>query len=284
VRLRWLVAQGLPFSLAILAATLYGRVGVVLLHTFARAAEVGQFQVAYLLTQPFGFVASAVSVAAFPLLARRADRNDGAFGRALRQAVRWQLFITLPLTAALIVLAHPLVATLFRHHKDFNATASAIQLIAPGMTVIFLNLTARYALPALGRQRRYLHATLAGLAANTVVGLLLIPRFGVPGAVGAFLAAELVILVTCQRALAPHLNWADLARDAWRPLIAALVMGAVVAWLRQQSLVLVVPVGVAVYAVALWLTGAVSDSERRAIGRLVTTTPWHPQTERRSVA
>ncbi|TMQ73719.1 MAG: glycosyltransferase, partial [Candidatus Eisenbacteria bacterium] len=68
-RLLWLVRQGFPFGLAMASVVLYGRVGVLLLHAFGSAAQVAQFQVAYLLTQPFGFVATAVSIAVFPMLA-----------------------------------------------------------------------------------------------------------------------------------------------------------------------------------------------------------------------
>ena len=268
-RLVWLVRQGFPFGLAMMSVVLYGRVGVLLLHAFGGPAQVAQFQVAYLLTQPFGFVASAVSIAVFPMLARRADRGDGGFGRALHEAVRWELIISLPLTAVLVVLAPALIARLF-HGGDFAPAATAIRWLGLGLTVIFLNLTARYALPALGRQRRYLEATLAGLAVNLGLGALLVPRWGVTGAVAAYLTAESVIFMICRRALAPHLGWRPLVRVARPVILAAGAMALVMGLLRHQDPILVLGAGMGVYALALATTGAIPAHEGRAVARWAT--------------
>src|SRR5262249_37070855 len=71
-RLKSLTAEGLPFGLAMFTVVLYGRVGVLLLKAFATDADVAYFNIGYMLSQPLGFVSSALSISVFPSLARRA--------------------------------------------------------------------------------------------------------------------------------------------------------------------------------------------------------------------
>src|SRR5206468_3710322 len=81
-----LLRDGLPFGAAMFVVVLYGRVGVLLLQWLATPADVANFQVAYLLSQPLGFIATALTLAAFPALARHAMGDPAAVGRVLRRA------------------------------------------------------------------------------------------------------------------------------------------------------------------------------------------------------
>src|ERR1044072_9701272 len=55
-RLRALVAQGAPYGAAMLCIVLYGRVGLMMLKALATSRDVAHFQIAYLLSQPLGFI------------------------------------------------------------------------------------------------------------------------------------------------------------------------------------------------------------------------------------
>src|SRR6185503_16498941 len=114
-RERWtaLLAQGLPFGLAMFVAVVYGRVGVLLLKAFSSPTEIAHFNVAYLLSQPLSFVASALGLALFPALSRQAHGDAEGVRTALRHTFRVQLMVALPLTAALALLADRVVGILF---------------------------------------------------------------------------------------------------------------------------------------------------------------------------
>ena len=57
---------------------LYGRAGVLMLKAMATSSDVAFFNVGYMLSQPLGFVSTALSMAAFPVWARRAQRGPDA--------------------------------------------------------------------------------------------------------------------------------------------------------------------------------------------------------------
>src|SRR6185436_1320347 len=125
-RLRALVAEGWPVGLSLLLVVFYGRVGVFLLKAVSTPAEVACFNVAYLLSQPFGFLASALSMAAFPAFARRASRAKAAAGVGtgglagpMLAAVKYQLVVAIPIAAGLVLMAGSLVPLLFHDGKGY---------------------------------------------------------------------------------------------------------------------------------------------------------------------
>lgn len=266
-RLRALIAEGLPFGLAMFLVALYGRAGVLLLKGLSSDADVGYFNVGYMLSQPLGFISSAFSISAFPSLARAAQRGADAVRPTLRRAVKFQFLIAFPVTVGLLLLAKRLIPLLF-HGGGFRQSAIALKVIGLGLTLIFLNLMSRYVLAALNEQRAYLRAIVTGLVVNVATSAVLIPSIGFLGACAGLLAGELAVLFGCQWTLRRYLAYRDLLREAWRPLIAALGMGAVV-WLLRPLHVLVLPViGAIVYAVLLLMVRALTADELDILRRV----------------
>jgi O-antigen/teichoic acid export membrane protein len=264
------LVQGLPFGIAMFGVVVYGRVGVLLLKAFSSAAAIAHYNVAYLLSQPLGFIASALGLAVFPALARGAHGGEASVRAALRHTFRVQMLVAFPLMAALALLADPVIELLF-HGRGFEPAAGALRVLSVGLALIFFNLVARYALAALDRQSAYLRAVAWGLVVNVGVGLLLVPGHGALGACAAYLVAEAVIAVCCLRALRAVVDLRALARDAVRPLAAAAGMATVIAALRSVGPWLAVPVGALVYMGLLVRSGALRAADLE-LGRRVAAT------------
>ena len=269
-RLLGLLGRGLPFGAAMAAVVLYGRVGVLMLGALATAADVACFNVGYLLSQPFGFVASAVTLGAFPRLSRRARNDVPALCSDLRRTFRYVLIAALPLAVGLALLAPWLVEMLF-HGRGFDRSAPALRALSPALPFIFLNLTSRYALAALDRQARYLRAVIVGLVVNAGLCAALVPLHGFMGACVAYVAAEIAIAFECQRALRRVVPLRDLARDAAKPLLAAAGMGALMLALHGAAPLLAAAAGCAAYPILLLLIGGVSDEELKTLWRIMAT-------------
>jgi O-antigen/teichoic acid export membrane protein len=266
-RIRGLIAEGLPFGLAMFLVVLYGRAGVLLLKGLGSAADVGYFNVGYMLSQPLGFISSSFNISAFPSLARAAQRGAEAVRPTLRRAVKFQLLIAFPITVGLVLLAERMIPLLF-HGGGFRQSAVALKVIGLGLTLIFMNLMSRYVLAALNEQRAYLRAIVTGLVVNVATSAALIPSLGYLGACVGLLAGELSVLVGCQWILRRYLSYGELMRSAGRPLLAALGMGGVV-WLLRAGNVFVLPlVGALVYGVLLLALRALSDDELDILRRV----------------
>ncbi|TMQ57783.1 MAG: flippase [Candidatus Eisenbacteria bacterium] len=259
-RIRRLVLQGIPFGLAMLGIVLYGRIGVLMLQTLASASQVALFNVAYMLSQPLGFISTAVSMSTYPVFSRDVLRGPAAVRPTLLQAIKYQIVVALPLTAGLFFASDRLVPLLF-HREGFAGAALAIRVMSTGLVFIFMNLMSRYLLTAMDRQRLYLRAVLGGLVVNAAFGMLLIPSYGFLGACAGQLAGELTIFIVCQAALSKYIGAMDLVRTAWRPLAAAVFMGLVVFSVRQSALFLIGAAGVLAYAAMLLALRAISADE-----------------------
>ena len=266
-RLWQLVREGLPFGLALFGVVLYGRIGLLTLKSLGTAADVSYFQVAYLLSQPFTFIATALAMAMFPGLARRARGPVLELRGSLRRALKCQFLMGLPLTLGLVLLADPLIHLLFKGN-GFDQAAAALRLMSLGITVIFLNHAARYTLAALDHQRDYLAAVGFGIAVNASLCVLLVPRLGFPGACLAFLGAELTIWIIQLRALASWVSVTDVARDALRPLAAAGLAALWMLGLDATSPYLVTAAAAATYVLVLWWTHALTEGEMRVLRRV----------------
>lgn len=261
-RLRTLVTQAVPFGLAMFGVVLYGRIGILILKAFSTAADVAYFNIGYILSQPLGFISTALSMAAFPALTRYAQKGPEAIGAALRRTSKYQLVVTLPMIAGLFLLSERIIPLLLRG-EGYSQAAFALKIMSLGLTLIFFNLMSRYVLAAMDRERTYLRAILAGLSVNTVLGAVLIPAYGFVGACVSYLLAELAIFVVCQWTLSRYVGVVDLLREGGRPLVAAACMGVVVYLMMGANLFLVVALGACTYFVMLLLLRAFSRDELR---------------------
>jgi len=260
-RLLRLAGEGWPVAASLLLVVLYGRVGVFVLKGLSTDVDVACFNVAYMLSQPFGFLGSALAVAVFPAFARLGGRASDELSRALRSASKYQLLVSLPLAAGLFMVADRMVPLLFREGAGYERAASTLGVTSLALPFVFLNLQSRYLLAAVGRQRVYLFGVVTGLLVNVLGCLLTVPAFGVTGAAWTFVVAEMLVFVACHGALARHLGYGALFREALRPAAAALIMTAWLWALRDAPLPLTVAAGVVSYGLALVLVRALSREE-----------------------
>jgi O-antigen/teichoic acid export membrane protein len=201
------------------------------------------------------------------MVARDARAGDQALHRDLVLNFKWQALSALPLSVGLYLLAPRIVALLFRG-RDFEPAAAGLQLLSLGLVVMFLNLSSRYLLAALDRQRKYLRAVLTGLIVNVVLCVALVPSLGFLGACGAALGAEVAIWIACHHALGGQVHLSELAGAARKPLLAALGMGLLVYAFRGANTFALVALGGASYVGFLFLLRTFSEVEMRIFGNL----------------
>lgn len=165
---------------------------VIRTFSYNLASQTGEGSIGYmnwattLIQFPQGLVATAISVAILPTLARQAAlvtaESQRAFKDTLGLGLRLTITLILPAAVGLLVLAQPIVALLFQHGA-FNAndtamTALALRLYLVGLPFAGLDLLLVYAFYA--RQDTLTPALIGVLSLGLymLVALLLFPRFG----------------------------------------------------------------------------------------------------------
>jgi putative peptidoglycan lipid II flippase len=226
---------------------------------------------------PLGVFGIAIATVILPSLSRRhAEKSSEQFCHTLDWAVRMVLLIGVPAALALIVLAQPLLTTLF-HYGEMSARdidMSAQSLRAYGLGLVAFMLIKVLATGFFSRQdtRTPVRIAVQAMTANMVFNLILIWPLAHAGlalatALSAFLNAGLLLrglirdgvfrwqqgwglfvlrMLLANAALAALLLW--LARPASDWLAAGLVQ-------RAQWMTLLVVAGVAVYVAVLAALG-----------------------------
>jgi len=228
-----------------------------------------------LMELPIGVFAIAIATVVYPLLARHAaERNFAGMADDYRKGVRLILLINVPAAVGLALLSEPIVRVLFQHGRfgsgDTHAMAPLLALFAVGMpffSVVSLTTRAFYASKDTSTPVKI--ATVS-FVINVSLSWILKDVLGALGLVLASTVAIVVQTVLMQALLArrlPGMSFGDVWRTLGKVALGTSLMGALVwgGWsgLRANigvgrttdlaAIVLLIPIGIAVYATVLWV-------------------------------
>lgn len=240
--------------------------GVALLYLASRLIEF-----------PLGVFSLAVITVAFPGMARMVSAGDAdGFGRSFREGLRLLLAISLPAAVGLMILATPVIDTLFRYgafrSEDVAAAAPLLILYAAGLPFYSMATFLVRGLHAQKDMKSPLKVAVAVLFLNLALSLLLIRPLGIAGLALANVLASVFQTLVLFRALRGHAQALHLRRllpDLWRMVGGCLLLGIFCLaglWFlgrldisdRSASilgLALLIPGGASLYFVFLYLTG-----------------------------
>ena len=234
---------------------------------------------------PLGVVGIAVGIVLLPDLSRRLKQNDSTGAReALSRAGEISLALTLPAAVALIVVPLPLITVLFERGAfdadDTAATALAVAIYGLGLPAFVLQKVLQPVFFAREDTKSPFRYALAAMAINAAAAIGLAPFIGwIAAAIATTLAGWMMVLLLLYGAR----RFGDTTRfdtrfkrRVWRMIIAAGLMGAVLAALmlllgpmfglpgwRWLALVALVGLGGASYFLLGSLTGAFDLRELR---------------------
>jgi len=188
---------------------------------------------------PLGLFGMAISTALFPRLAEQAVRDEGELRDTLAGALRLILYLTVPASVGLMILAAPLTAFLLRSGA-FDASSS--DLVVGALVFYALGLFAHSGIEILSRgfyaladTRTPVTFALVSMAVNLVLSIILVIPFGVNGLAVSLSVATVVEFALLLRALSGRLMGIDAGRLVFsltRTAAATLLMAEVVAlWL-----------------------------------------------------
>ncbi len=135
---------------------------------------------------PQQIFATAIATVIFPLLATQfAEANRSGIRRTMSLGLRLVLFITVPAVCGLVMLAHPIVETLFeRGSFDARATNICAELLpfaAIGLVCIAANIILSRCCFACRETRWPVAISIVSVIFNIVLSLLWLPKFGAKG-------------------------------------------------------------------------------------------------------
>lgn len=287
--IRQLLPLALPLMLNNLLNAIFFRFDTFIIKAFATGTgdlQVIQYNLAYQIISIATILPPVITFAVFPMLARRADGERSGLALAQNRTLQVLLLLAFPISVGLMLLAPDLVLLFARRNAGdyLPVSANVLAILAWFLPLSFANGLLQYVLIAVNRQRAITRAFVIGAVFNLLANLiavpwfsryLLLPNWSLYAAGVITLLSEVVLFLVFLPILRREQLAPPLLALAWRPAIAALLMGAAMLAIRsfdpQMPLLalLAVVVALPVYLVALWLLGTFGVEERALLRRVL---------------
>lgn len=279
-----LMAPGL-FGTAIYQINTF--VSGMLAFSLAEGSATMLFYANRLMELPIGVFAIAVATVIYPLISKHAvEGNFDAMANDFRRGLRLILAINIPAAAGLALLSGPIVRVIYRHGEfssaNANAMAPLLALFVIGLPFFSINSLTVRAFYAVKDTSTPVKIAAVDFLVNLTLSLALRRWLGAAGLVIASTTAIFVQMVLLQRALSrrlPGMTLAPLRPTIIKILAATAAMSAAVLagaygahllWPATRladvvALIVMIPLGVAVYAGVLWASKVEGREEFEAI-------------------
>jgi O-antigen/teichoic acid export membrane protein len=262
---RALLVAALPVGAALAVTEIYFRADTFIISLFRDYDEVGAYSLAYRVVELLAVFPAVVMTSVFPLLSRYLGSGANRERAIVTVDAAGDLFLAVgvPIAAGGLVVAPQLVELVAG--DGFGEAADPLRVLLFAGALASVSGLLGYALIAGGRQASALRLAIVALVLNLALNLALVPPLGVDAAAAVALGSELVMVAGGLWLVRRELDLRPRFRIAWRVLVAAAAMAAALAAVPAESLLVLLPLGIAIYAVVLYAIGGV---DRRAIEAL----------------
>lgn len=242
---RQLLGAATPLMLNSLLSMVFFRADVMLLQPTKGDLATGYYTTAYKFLDGLNLIPSLFTLAIFPLFSRLATQAQDSLVRAFRLALKLLLAVSLPISVGTAIIAPQLIELVFG--EAYLPSAAALQALIWFLPFSYVNSVTHYVLIAVNRQRFLTLAFVIGASFNVLANLVAIPAYGFLGAAVVTVLSELVLMVPFFFGVSRWVGPVDLGSLAWRPVLAAAVMGAILWWLRDLNLLIIIAAGALIY-------------------------------------
>lgn len=248
----------LPFALAGILGRLYSYSDSLIMSKFLTAQDLGWWSVPYKITFAFQFIPMALSASVYPAMSSFTITDPARIGELFVKAWRYLFIIIFPLSLGLIAVARPVIIRLYG--IEYLPSVPILRILLVSLFFSYLSIISGALLNATNRQKIQTGLIATVLVVNVVLNLILIPKFGIIGAAYAALFSNIMLwifgLAFVRTVIA--LPSRKLFGHGLHIFSLAIFMAVLVYFLTlNMSFILTVPVGAAVYAILLFLTGVV---------------------------
>jgi O-antigen/teichoic acid export membrane protein len=215
----FLLREAIPIAVALALAQVYFRILVIMLSLMVAARETGLFGTSYRIIEMLFLVPGILFSVALPVMSVAGAENEARLRYVLQRMTEVGLILSLYLAIAIAIVAEPVIQIL--GGSEYRDAAPVLRIQVFALVGFFLNQAWATVLISIGAQSRIAISNAIALASLFVLGLVLIPPYGIEGAATAAVVADallagllLVAITRARHGLAPHMGF------AWKVVLA----------------------------------------------------------------
>ena len=199
--------QSLPYGLALILQTLYLRIDVILISVMLGASSVGTYGLATRILESFLILGVFFGQAILPKISAEESTPQKA-----RQTLSWAaeilLLVSLPLIIGTVMYARPIIALIsspeFLSSSQFFGSDQVLILLVPTIFFAFFNQLFTFTLVAKNRQVYLMIVNALALAANALLNILLLPKYGIAAAAWTTIGCEVLVFLLLTKEIWQH--------------------------------------------------------------------------------
>lgn len=252
-----------PFALLVGFSAIYNRIDVIIITKMLGFAETGLYTAAYKFLDIVNFFPASVSHVLFPALtALMAQKLVSNVKETLEKYLKLMLAIALPMAVGASLLSEKLI--LLIAGTEYSAAAPVLSILIWGSAILFIYIPVN-SLIISQLTKKAMIVTGINVLINILGNIALIPIIGLKAAAIMTVVSELIQGVFYFYFVRKNITHFSFFSLAYKPAVAAGVMGLFVWLMREQSLAASVVIGGLVYGLCLTFTGFVKKDEIKNI-------------------
>lgn len=185
-----LIRNSWPLIFSGLAAMIYMRIDQVMIKEMLGDRDVGIYSVAVRLSEVWYFIPMVITNSLFPSVINAKKASHELYNARLQRLYTFLVCIAVAVAIPTTFLSDWLVATLYG--EAYQGAGKILKIHVWAGVFVFLGVASSAWLTSENLQRYAFYRTFAGAVINVVLNLLLIPSYGILGAVIATVVAQLV--------------------------------------------------------------------------------------------
>ncbi len=192
-KLKSIFVEAIPLGISAILITAYFRLGTLILGWMAGYEAVGEYAVAYRITESFLILAVAIAGSVYPVFSKIAKSGDfQRFKRALIKVYGGSLLLGALFAAFITIFAAEILGLI---SSQYQGSLSPLILLSWACVFMFANMQSAASIQGLGLFKLVTLIASFNLILNVLLNLYLIPLFGATGVAWAVLLTEGVNMI-----------------------------------------------------------------------------------------
>lgn len=233
---RFLRQAGPQFwSLAVISllGLIHFKIDSILLSLLRPAADVGIYGLAYKLLEIILIIPAIFAANLLPVMTAALDQNKRAeLSEIVRRSASVLLIVATAISLVVYALAPQIVV--FVSHPDFLAAVVPLRILLPAVLFVFVSTLMAQVAVSGREQRKLVRGYVVVVVINTVLNLLVIPKYSYIGSATVTAISEAILMLITARIVTRHFQTGFEWKVISRLTLSVAVSGALLYWAVQK--------------------------------------------------
>lgn len=182
-----LMRDSWPMILSGIAVMINMRIDQIMIRHMLGEREVGIYAAAAKVSEAWYLIGMIIISSTFPIIMNLKKESESLYRKKCRQLYKVLIIVGAVAFCATFLMAKPIIFLLYG--QAYSQSSAVLSMHVLGVVFVYLGAASTYALVANGLQKYHIYRTVLGCAVSVVLNLILIPRFGLMGAVYSMLCS-----------------------------------------------------------------------------------------------